>query len=149
MAGRALKSDRAETAAPRKAAPRARRRPRPRAPLTAVRAGLAYEFLTELADALDIPARELAAVAGIAERTLARRKTEGAFSPEESDRLARVLRIADLAEDILGDAAKATHWLQRSNRALGNQAPLRWLDTDMGTRQVEDVLGRIAHGVTD
>ena len=42
---------------------------------------------------------------------------------------------------------KASTWLRRPNRALNNERPLRLLDTDVGARQVEDILGRIAHGV--
>jgi putative toxin-antitoxin system antitoxin component (TIGR02293 family) len=80
-------------------------------------------------------------------RTLARRKKEKRLHADESDRLFRVGRIAALAEETLGSKDKAKRWLQKPNRALGGAAPLRLLDTELGARQVEDVLGRIAHGV--
>jgi putative toxin-antitoxin system antitoxin component (TIGR02293 family) len=47
----------------------------------------------------------------------------------------------------LGSEEKAARWLRRPNRALGNQAPLDLMDSDIGTRQVEEVLGRIEHGI--
>jgi putative toxin-antitoxin system antitoxin component (TIGR02293 family) len=46
----------------------------------------------------------------------------------------------------LGSEEKAIQWLRRPNRALGNQTPLELMDTDIGAKQVEDVLGRIEHG---
>jgi putative toxin-antitoxin system antitoxin component (TIGR02293 family) len=40
----------------------------------------------------------------------------------------------------------ATRWLKRPNRALGGAAPLDLIDTELGARSVENVLGRIAYG---
>ena len=37
--------------------------------------------------------------------------------------------------------------LRTPNRALGGERPLDQLDTDIGARAVEDILGRIAYGV--
>jgi putative toxin-antitoxin system antitoxin component (TIGR02293 family) len=78
---------------------------------------------------------------------LARRKAERWLRADESDRLFRLSRVAAQAEETLGTRERAVEWLRRPNRALGNQPPLRQLDTDLGSRQVEDVLVRIAHGV--
>lgn len=64
--------------------------------------------------------------------------------PPESPRLGR---ITALAVDVLGDAERAAHWLQRPNRALGGTIPLALLDTDLGAQQVEYLLGRIGHGI--
>jgi putative toxin-antitoxin system antitoxin component (TIGR02293 family) len=51
------------------------------------------------------------------------------------------------AETVLGDAAAALDWLASPNRALGGESPMKLLDTDLGAKQVFDVLGRIEHGV--
>src|SRR5438270_11493256 len=81
-------------------------------------------------------------------RTLAhRRKLRSQLSSEESDRLARIVRIFVIATETLGDPEKAATWLRRPNRALGNRLPLELLVTSTGTRLVEDVLGRISAGV--
>jgi ribosomal protein S16 len=45
------------------------------------------------------------------------------------------------------DTERAVRWLHRPNRALGGPAPLTLLDTDLGAQQVEQLLGRIEHGV--
>ena len=49
--------------------------------------------------------------------------------------------------EMLGNPDKAVEWLRTPNRALGGELPLDRLDTDLGARDVEDVLGRIAYGV--
>lgn len=48
---------------------------------------------------------------------------------------------------MIGDEEKAIEWLGTPNRALGRHRPLDQLDTDLGARMVEDILGRIAFGV--
>ena len=112
-----------------------------------VRAGLPYAVLESLSMRFQIPQEHLTRVLRIPLRTLARRKKERRLQAVESDRLLRVARIAAFAEDVLGDVAKAGRWLQKPNRALGGVIPLDQLDTDIGARHVEQVLGRVAHGV--
>ncbi|MCI0441640.1 MbcA/ParS/Xre antitoxin family protein, partial [bacterium] len=64
-----------------------------------------------------------------------------------SDRVVRLARIGAMAAYVLGNEQKAAVWLHERNRALGGIPPLDILDTDIGTRQVEEILGRIEHGV--
>lgn len=97
--------------------------------------------------AFGLSSKDLGAVLAVPERTLARRKRQRRLRPDESDRLVRLARIAAHAEDVLGSREKASAWLHEPNRALGNDAPVTRLDTDLGVRQVDSVLGRIAHGV--
>ena len=80
-------------------------------------------------------------------KTLAHRRLLGHLTPEQSDRLARILRIIEEAEATFGDHAKAHTWLRRGTAALDGEAPLDRLDTDIGVRQVETLLGRIADGI--
>jgi putative toxin-antitoxin system antitoxin component (TIGR02293 family) len=64
----------------------------------------------------------------------------------ESDRIYRLARIVALARQNLGSGDLALRWLKRPNRALGGSAPVAAIDTEVGARQVENVLGRIAYG---
>ena len=91
--------------------------------------------LKELADALDL-----------SPRSLQRRRRSGRLARFESDRLYRLARIVALAQQSLGTREQAVRWLKRSNRALGGVPPIDAIDTEVGARQVEDVLGRIAYG---
>ena len=112
-----------------------------------LRAGLPFASLSAVASGFGLAGEDASAVLRIPPRTLARRKRERRLSPEESDRLFRLSRIASLAEDVLGDRPKAARWLRTENRALGNVPPLSRLDTDLGAEEVEAVLLRLAHGV--
>jgi putative toxin-antitoxin system antitoxin component (TIGR02293 family) len=112
-----------------------------------LRLGLPYSALEAVASGFEIAPADLVTVLRVPPRTLARRKREKRLHADESDRLFRLGRIAALAQEALGSRAKATRWLHQPNTALGGAVPLRQLDTDVGARQVEDVLLRIAHGV--
>jgi putative toxin-antitoxin system antitoxin component (TIGR02293 family) len=80
-------------------------------------------------------------------RTFEHREKTGRLTPEQSDRLARILRLTALAERAFGTAEKAAAWLRRKTRPLGDCAPLSLLDSDAGAKAVEDLLGRIEHGI--
>lgn len=118
--------------------------------IAAVREGFPARSLEivfdELAD-LELSQSQLYSTVGKT-RTLLRKRAEKArLSSDESDRLARVARILVRAEEAFGNREKAYHWLGRPNRALGNNRPFELLDSDAGTQSVEQVLGRIEHGV--
>jgi putative toxin-antitoxin system antitoxin component (TIGR02293 family) len=83
----------------------------------------------------------------IPRKTLAHRRILGSLTPDQSDRLSRVLRMIGEAGTTFGDPAKAHAWLRRPTPVLDGESPLDRLDTDFGTRQVEALLGRIAHGL--
>ena len=84
----------------------------------------------------------------MARRTLAHRKEKRQpLSPEQSDRLARLVRVADCAEEALGNRDKAGRWLRKPNRSFQGRRPIELLRSDIGARMVERALGRIEHGV--
>jgi putative toxin-antitoxin system antitoxin component (TIGR02293 family) len=112
-----------------------------------IKAGLPYASLLALARGLGLGVADLTSVLDLPPRTLARRKREKRLRGDESDRVARLARIVAHAEEVLGDRKKAATWLCHANRALGGRKPIDLLDTDLGVRHVEAVLGRVAHGV--
>lgn len=113
-----------------------------------VRKGLPARSIKPLASKLSFSNRILSRVLGIPERTMTRRLSEGSrLTAAESDRTVRLARLYAIAVELIGDEEKAVQWLHAPNRALGGERPLDLLDTDVGAREVEDVLGRIAYGV--
>lgn len=113
----------------------------------AVRRGLPYHAFESIRQATGLSQQEFSAVLGISNRTIARRREERQLTAAESDRLYRVARTLAHAVSALGSIEKARDWCARENRALGGEAPIALLDTDIGVRQVEDVLLRIEHGI--
>jgi len=111
-----------------------------------VKAGLPYASLEALIGKFGLAREEAAAALHLPQRTIARRKKEQKLRSDESDRLLRLARVGAQAAATLGSEQKAAQWLRRPNRALGNLAPLDLIDSDIGARQVEEVLGQIEHG---
>lgn len=112
----------------------------------AIRTGFPQSVLQELMQATGISLKELAAILDLSPRSLQRRRREGRLARVESDRLYRFARILALAKQYIGDTKTATQWLKRPNRALGGKIPLESIDTELGARSVENILGRIAYG---
>ena len=112
----------------------------------AIREGFPAAVVEELMRASGLTLKELADALDLSPRSLQRRRNSGRLARYESDRLYRLARIVAIANEYLGDHEHAVHWLKRPNRALGNAAPVTALDTELGARQVENILGRIAYG---
>jgi putative toxin-antitoxin system antitoxin component (TIGR02293 family) len=90
--------------------------------------------------------QEVASTLDLWLRSLQRRKSQGRLARYESDRLYRLARLVSLAGYFLGDHQLALDWLKRPNLVLGGVTPLSIIDTELGARQVENVLGRIGYG---
>lgn len=73
------------------------------------------------------------------------------LSDEEVDQLSKesalFARLARRVEGVVGNRDLAHDWLRTPNRALGGDTPLAHAQTEAGAREVEDLLGRLAHGV--
>jgi putative toxin-antitoxin system antitoxin component (TIGR02293 family) len=110
--------------------------------------GIPTSVLTDVVE-LGVLTRDEVTRLIVPRRTLAHRKRRREhLSPEESDRLARVLHLYDIAlQTFDGDADKASAWLRTHNRALSGEIPLNLIVTSTGARLVEDALLRIEHGV--
>jgi putative toxin-antitoxin system antitoxin component (TIGR02293 family) len=112
----------------------------------AVLQGLPPQFADRIKERFGLSSREMDEI--INRRTRGRRKENNELlTVEESDRLVRVARLFALAEETLGGLEKAGHWMRHANVALGNAQPIAFITTDTGARIVEQVLGRLAHGV--
>lgn len=109
--------------------------------------GLSYATVRRLLQRSGFPERRVASAARIPFRTWARRKREGRFTPEESDRIARLARLFDLAETVLGAPAAARRWLEEPHLGLGGVVPLEAAGTELGALEVEALMVRIEHGV--
>jgi putative toxin-antitoxin system antitoxin component (TIGR02293 family) len=113
----------------------------------AIRKGLPAGRLDKMAQLLTVDRTFLLRILGVSPRTLQRKRVHAErLSPAASDRLSRVDRIYTLAVDVFGDGQKAAAWLKRPSRALASELPLKLLDTDAGTQQVEQELRQIQHG---
>lgn len=113
-----------------------------------VEGGLPFSTIEELAAQLDEGVADVARVARVPPKTLARRREAGSFTSLESDRIARLGRVFGEALRFFdGDEEAARTWLRRKRPALRNHAPLELAATDAGAREVERLLLQLDHGV--
>ncbi len=113
-----------------------------------IEAGLPYATLERFQSKIDLPTTEIAKLLHIRMRTLSRRKDEGRLRPDESDRLLRASRLFGKMIDLFeGDLAKARAWLRAPQAGLGGASPLSFARTDIGSREVENLIGRLEYGI--
>ena len=116
--------------------------------LVALAKGFGYRAFERLQRNTGLPVDTLLTLVGLPRRTLTRRKAEGRFLPEESDRLLRASRLVARALELFeGDLPAAMDWLTAAQPALGGAAPLALGSTDVGAREVERLILRLEHGV--
>lgn len=113
--------------------------------VAAIRAGLPSHVFDDLLEQLGLTTSELSSIIRVAERTIQRRKKDGHFPPDESDRIFRIVVLIDRAEQVLG--AGGTAWLTTPNHWFAGETPLQFADTETGGREVLQALGRLEHGV--
>ena len=113
----------------------------------AIREGFPPAVVEELMQASGLTLKELADALDLSPRSLQRRRRSGRLARFESDRLYRLARIVALAQQSLGDRGSARALAEAlQSRTRRSSSPSAAIDTELGARQVENVLGRIAYG---
>jgi len=116
--------------------------------LERVEEGFPFGALERFQQTIELSTTEVAELVQMKPRTLSRRKAEGRLKPDESDRLVRAARVVGRALDLFeGDVHAAWQWLSTSQLALGGVEPLSLARTEVGAREVEDLIGRLEEGV--
>lgn len=116
--------------------------------IRAIERGFSFGTLERVRRETGLPMERLAVSIGISPRTLTRRKKEKRLTASESDRLVSISRLLTFAIELFeGNSEKAFRWFMLPNRALGNLSPLEMASTETGAREVENLIGRLEHGV--
>jgi len=111
-------------------------------------AGFPYALLEAFQKSTRLPIETVAGLVRLPARTLSRRRAAGKLLPDESERLFRLSKLVDKATALFeGDMAAAIQWLQTPQPALAGRQPLEFARTEIGAREVEDLIGRLEHGV--
>ncbi len=106
--------------------------------------GLPTHSIRKVTDLIGVNRQSMSRLLDISPRTLARRRT---LRAAESERLFRVSALFHKTLEVLGDRDEARRWFAAPKRALGGRSPLEFCESEVGAREVEDLLGRIEHGV--
>ena len=107
-----------------------------------------YRSVLELARKLKLNREQIRIILGISESTQFRyEKSNPRLKPNLQDRWSRVIRITDLARDLFVDDVEVQRWLSTPKQVLDNICPIDLLNTDIGTRKVEQMLLQASYGV--
>jgi putative toxin-antitoxin system antitoxin component (TIGR02293 family) len=91
---------------------------------------------------------EMARLLNMSVRNLHRLKLDDRLGRDASERLLLLINLLQHGLDVFDDDAETlAEWLRYPIRELNNQTPLHLLDTTTGFGLVDDVLGRIEHGI--
>jgi len=115
--------------------------------IEAITKGLPASLARELAQKMEITLEDMAGLLRLNPRTFQRRLGEGLLSLSESERLWELSRLFNRAVDVLESEAGAVHWFKNPIQALGWAIPLAYARTAVGLRELDNILGRIEHGV--
>ncbi len=113
-----------------------------------IEAGFPFDSLQKFEANSGVEIALVVSILGIPDRTLARRRTAGRLAPEESERLLRISNVFEKAVGLFdGNVSAAVQWLTTAKKALRGESPLRYAKTEPGAREVENLIGRVEHGV--
>lgn len=115
--------------------------------LESVEAGVPVDTMTSFLSTSGVELKDIYDVV-IPARTLKHRRSRSeALSSDESDKLARLVRVFDHAVAVFGDAERARKWLGTPKKRFDQRTPMQMLRTDLGGRMVEEMLGQIEYGM--
>ncbi len=104
--------------------------------------------LNRLAQQLGVTLKELAPLLQVSESTLHRLRRQTAFTGPTAERVELLLAIIQHGMRVYGGDEQALRdWLRYPLGELDERTPLQTLTTIAGFTQVDDVLGRIEHGI--
>jgi len=112
-----------------------------------IQQGFPLKWFETLRGALGMPSEKLAAKVGMSKATFHRRQQEGKLTSDESDKVMRFGRLLVKAIHVFESEEAARQWLSSPQHGLGGAVPLDYAETEVGAREVENLLGRIDYGV--
>lgn len=115
--------------------------------IRSLKLGLPVQELDDLRSSLDVSMERLVPMLGISKATLHRRMATGRLDQPESDRVVRFARLVGRAVSVMESLENARRWLTSPQVGLGGAVPLEYAETEVGAREVENLLGRIEYGV--
>ncbi|MGL6338927.1 MAG: antitoxin Xre/MbcA/ParS toxin-binding domain-containing protein [Waterburya sp.] len=107
-----------------------------------------YRSVLDLADRLKLNREQIRAIIGISESTQFRyEKNNPVLKPNLWDRWVRFVKIVETAEDLFESDLEIQRWLFTPKQTLNGNCPIELLSTDVGTKEVEQILLQASYGV--
>jgi putative toxin-antitoxin system antitoxin component (TIGR02293 family) len=120
----------------KKSPPRAKTKP-------AASGGLAFGEFEALRKQLDLSLEDLSDRFGLSQSAIAERKATGRLTTDESGKVVFYARLLGHAVHLFGGLDEARRWLKTPQRGLHGAVPLDYVRTDLGAREVENLLAML------
>jgi putative toxin-antitoxin system antitoxin component (TIGR02293 family) len=105
--------------------------------------GLAFGEFEALRKQLDLSLEDLSDRFGLSQRAIAERKAAGRLTTDESGKVVFYARLLGHAVHLFGGLDEARRWLKTPQRGLHGAVPLDYARTDLGAREVENLLAML------
>jgi len=110
--------------------------------------GLPVKAAMVLKQRLNIPVESYFAAIGISKKQFERYTEDDHLPIKIGDQVFRLAKIYKLAMEVFEDnSTSAITWLREPQPGLSNEPPLSLLRTEVGAREVEELLYRIEYGM--
>src|ERR1044071_7532041 len=109
--------------------------------------GLEFGEFEALRRQLDLSLGELTARLGLSRATIQKRKATGRLTPDESGKVVCFARLLGHAVHLFGGLDEARQWLKAPQRGLHGAVPLDYAKTELGAREVENLLTQLDYGI--
>jgi putative toxin-antitoxin system antitoxin component (TIGR02293 family) len=115
--------------------------------IAAARRGIRKSKLYEVAALYGVSLEELSGWLHSSYRNLQRRPDDALLDSTRTEKLLELVNLANRGAEVLGTLANFREWVHAPILALGNRRPKEFLDTSIGIRHLEHLLGRLEWGV--
>lgn len=110
--------------------------------------GFSIKLFNSLLSIVGMQQKTMQDVLRIPATTFSRRKDQGRFTMEESDRLYSLIEVFSRATDLFeGDRQAAVEWMNKKVPGLGDKRPIEMIDSHANTQAVLDLITRLEYGV--
>ena len=141
--GKSAKSAKRPPARPVAARKKPKKKPAPAKETKARPAGLAFGEFEALRKQLDLSLDELSLRLGLSRAAIEQRRATGRLTTDESGKVVCFARLLGHAVHLFGGLDEARRWLKEPQRGLHGAVPLDYAKTDLGAREVENLLTQL------
>lgn len=123
---------------------------RPGLSLTSVdeaRQGVTIKEFTTLASKMGLTQTEMSMILNISLRTLQRYSDHFVLDADSSSKVLQLKAMNERGIEIFNNQLSFNKWLKSPVRELEGETPLSYLDTALGFYILDQILGRIEHGI--
>ncbi len=111
------------------------------------REGIKMGYLLQLGDLMGLTQMEISKILHVSLRTLQRYNAEFILDSDASSKVIQLGMLYHRGLDVLGDQSGFSSWLKSPMSSLEGKSPLDYLDTPFGFQLINQILGRIEHGI--